>query len=447
MNSKHRIQTLNALGPYVHGVWENRNQKIGSEESQQGRSEFILKNFQNFMQLFQADEIKEMTCLDVGGYDGWMANQIKNTIPFKKVYTLEPREKSIQRGKYIRNYLNIKQNFTIIKNTLEGIASSSKSKFDIVFCAGVIHHTPSTLQAITNLAKLSKKGIFIETLIYEEPNILFKKRTTKKLVKVLEPKDIAYISSSIPTLGMSGHKYETNYSDGSASETTIVELPDIDLIKMSLRINNFTNNIVHASPQIYRKNLKLNKSSNATFRKLHAVIISSRPVDKESFLLDSAEKYENFFLLNSLNFKLLSLLYKKNERNKLRFYLSPNKFVRELSFVILPFNYTTHRLSSIEKKLINSVLINFESKHMFELAKHNLLNGPKKETTIEILVGITQKINCDWRVSYRSYAILHVLYKSKGNFREAARYKRLLQISNPNFPMKSLSAVKKFYKL
>lgn len=100
-NSKHKTQILNGRGPYVHGVWENKNQKIGSEESQQGRSDFILKKFQDFMHLFTVEEIKMMTCLDVGGYDGWMANQIKNTIPFKKVYSLEPRARNIQRGKFI----------------------------------------------------------------------------------------------------------------------------------------------------------------------------------------------------------------------------------------------------------------------------------------------------------------------------------------------------------
>jgi 2-polyprenyl-3-methyl-5-hydroxy-6-metoxy-1,4-benzoquinol methylase len=445
MNSKHKIQILNALGPYVHGVWKNKKQKIGSEESQQGRSEFILKNFQDFMNLFTVEEIKNMTCLDVGGYDGWMANQIKNTIPFKKVYSLEPRAKNIQRGKFIREYLNIKQNFVIIKNTIDNLALSSKSKFDIVFCAGVIHHTPSTFQAITNLAKLSKKGIFIETLIYEEPNSLFKKHNRKKKIKVIEPKDIAYVSSSIPALGISGHKHETNYLDGSAAESVIVELPNIDLIKMSLEINDFSNYVIHATPQSYRSNLKQKRLGNATFRKLHAVIISSRPTNSESFLLDSANKHENFFLLNSLDFKMLSLLSKSYAKNQLRFFSSA-KYIKEISLMLLPYKYRIHKLSRIEKKLINSALVNFESKYMFELAKRNLFNG-ETDTSIHILEGITKKINCDWRVSYRSYAILHVLHKSKSNLREAARYKSLLQISNPNFPADSLIAIRKYYKL
>ena len=429
----------------MHGVWENKNQKIGSEESQQGRSEFILKKFQDFMYLFTVEEIKMMTCLDVGGYDGWMANQIKNTIPFKKVYSLEPRARNIQRGKFIREYLDIKQNFVIIENTIANLALSSKSKYDIVFCAGVIHHTPSTFQAITNLAKLSKKGIFIETLIYEEPKKLFKRLSKNKKIKVIEPKDIAYVSSSIPALGISGHKYETNYLDGSAAESIIVELPNIDLIKMSLEINDFSEHIIHANPQSYRSNLKQKRLGNATFRKLHAVIISSRPTNGATFFLDSASKYENFFLLNSLDFKLLSLLSKSHAKNKLRFFSSA-KYIKKISLMFLPYKYRTHKFSRIEKKLIDSILINFESKYMFELAKQNLLNG-EINTTINILESITKKINCDWRVSYRSYAILHVLYKSKSNLREALRYKSLLQISNPNFPLDSLIAIKTHYKL
>ena len=83
---------------------------------------------------------------------------------------------------------------------------------------------------------------------------------------------------------------------------------------------------------------------------------------------------------------------------------------------------------------------------MFEIAKRNLFNW-EINTSIHILESITKKINCDWRVSYRSYAILYVLHKSKSNLREAARYKSLLQISNPNFPVDSLIAIKKYYKL
>ena len=91
-------------------------------------------------------------------------------------------------------------------------------------------------------------------------------------------------------------------------------------------------------------------------------------------------------------------------------------------------------------------MINFESKYMFELAKLNLINGDR-DVAIDILCNITQKINCDWRVSYRSYALLYALYKSQLNFREAGRYKNLLQISNPNFPLSSFIAIKKCYKL
>ena len=394
------------------------------------------------MQLFSVEEIKKMTCLDVGGYDGWMANQIKSTVPFKKVYSLEPKEKNIQKGKFIREYLNIKQNFVIIKKTLNDLSLTSKSKFDIIFCAGVIHHTNSTFQAITNLAKLSIKGIFIETLIYEEPNKIAKRRNSQN-IKIIEPKDIAYMSSLAPDLGISGHKYETNYSDGSAYESIIVELPDIQLIKMSLEINNFSKHIVHATPHSYRSNLKTKKLGSTPYRRLHAVIISSRPENKENLILDNAIKYENFFLLNSLNFKLLSLLNKSYEKNKLRFYLSSSK---KISLMLLPYKNKSYKLSSTEKKLINSVLINFESKYMFELAKLNLINGDR-DVAIDILCNITQKINCDWRVSYRSYALLYDLYKSQLNFREAGRYKNLLQISNPNFPLASFIAIKKCYKL
>jgi 2-polyprenyl-3-methyl-5-hydroxy-6-metoxy-1,4-benzoquinol methylase len=180
---------LNSFQPFAHGIWSNGKIKIGDEETLSGRNKLIVSEFKKIiLEKYTIEEIKNLTILDIGGYDGLISTQIEEVLPFKKIVCLEPRKKNFLKGKFVRNYLNLETKVEFINGNLNNI----KEEFDIIFCAGVIHHMQDLNGFIKQISKLAKKSIFIENCSYNPKNKFLNYFLNKLNLKLIETKDIIY---------------------------------------------------------------------------------------------------------------------------------------------------------------------------------------------------------------------------------------------------------------
>ena len=111
---------VNAHGPYVHGIWRNKTEQVGNEETLSGRAETIVETFVKTMRETYTDsQLSEMTFCDIGCYDGWITHEVEKRIKFKSYYGVEPRQKNIDKGNVVRAYLGIESSAIFEQGSLE----------------------------------------------------------------------------------------------------------------------------------------------------------------------------------------------------------------------------------------------------------------------------------------------------------------------------------------
>ena len=76
-------------------------------------------------------------------------------------------------------------------------------------------------------------------------------------------------------------------------------------------------------------------------------------------------------------------------------------------------------------------------KSRFEIAKFYAFNHETNHAK-DMLIDLIQSKNCDWRICYRSLAILAIISKSHGQDSNYQNYKDLCLTSNPQFPIEIL---------
>ena len=156
-----QIELINAHGPFNHSSWNNEEVIITNEERLSGRGDHLVSLIRkSIIERFTHDEIAQMTIADVGCYDGWILHKLSD-LPFKHMVGIEPRQKNIDKGIFVRNTLGISSR---IEFQCGDISTLSERNFDIVLCIGVIHHLESPSIAIELLNKGCSKFLFIETI-------------------------------------------------------------------------------------------------------------------------------------------------------------------------------------------------------------------------------------------------------------------------------------------
>ena len=420
---------LNAYKPYEHGVWENNSESIGGEEDLEGRTNLILQSFKNVVKNhFSINQIKNMTVLDYGSYDGYFSVVIEKMFPFKKIVSLEPRKKNYLKGEYVRNYLKINSNVEFVNDYIENIDET----FDLVFCCGVLHHIENINEFIQKILKKCKKLIFIESLIYDSRIKSLNFFLNKLNIKLTEPKDIIYKNTD-KFVGLVTYKYETNYVDGSCvKDLSLVSLPDYNFLKQVFFINNWKlNTFISAKQYIKRIKLRNRSFSSAIFYAMQSDNSIKDLVKKKIY------EYEKFYLTTFISLKILNIIYKYNFlRIFILLFLKKNKFVYE---IIYNFKY------------------NFNDKILFEKAK-NLLKNKNIYKCARILFKIIRNLKSDYRTVYRSFTLLGFLYSFKlknihnningeRDLVELNTYLKLLKISNENYPLEIINNLNKTYKI
>src|SRR3954465_15704472 len=137
------VELANAYGPYTHGTWSGKDVVIGNEEALAGRGAFMVSLIRKSLkEAFTPEQMKSMTLVDVGCYDGWVTTQLED-LPFKNVIGVEPREKNLAKGRMIRGLLGIETRCDFRLGAIEQLSEVlNGEKVDVVVCVGLLHHLP-----------------------------------------------------------------------------------------------------------------------------------------------------------------------------------------------------------------------------------------------------------------------------------------------------------------
>jgi len=430
--SAEQVELINAHGPYNHTVWTANGVDVGKEERSSGRGEFLVSKIRECItKNFSTEEIRTLSILDVGCYDGWILHQLSD-MKFKKMVGIEPREKNIIKGKKVREILNIE---TPVEFRIGEIDNLGDEKYDIVICLGVLHHVESIPDALRNLKGVCNKILFIETLC------LSSKHITDTSKEDLEMKDVVYQYKE-RTCGVTGQKYESAYYDGSADKLSVVSIPSIESLIMYMDTYGFKDIKIVADPKSYWE-LVWKKSG----RLLNGVCICAlREKDDKRKTSSESEwirDYEGGLLQTIISRRCIEPLYNyfclKKEIIKLWFPLVSLNIL----FYIITWNrhiglfaYINKKifLGKYEREIIKNLKFNPEDKLRLEYGK-TLFQQKEYEMAITVLKDITQKINADWRSVYRSFYLLSIICKKLNIELESKRYRELCLTCNNNFPV------------
>src|SRR5215470_19087593 len=232
------IEELNAFGPYNHAVWRGRGVTVTHEESLTGRAEFLSALLRRaLLESFPTEEMAQLTIADVGCYDGWLLEQLAD-LPFKRLIGIEPRARNLEKGKKVRQILGIRSR---VEYRVGAIESLQQETFDVVICTGLLHHLESVGDALRILRSICTRKLFIETLVLPSRHI------TTDFLRDLEAKDLANFGRS-PTVGLSGHKFESSYYHGSAIRPSIASVPTLSTLQMFMEHLGFRNVEVLVAP-------------------------------------------------------------------------------------------------------------------------------------------------------------------------------------------------------
>lgn len=428
--SSEEIELINAYGPYDHAVWTSQGLTVSSEGRLSGRVELLAKKIREcILKHFTMDEIKKLSILDVGCYDGWILQKLSD-LPFSKIVGIEPRESNIIKGKMIRKLLNIESK---IKFEIGDIESLGSQTFDIVICTGLLHHVESIPLAIHKLSSVCNKMLFVETIC------LSSKHMTKSFKKEIEMKDIVYFYKT-KRCGLTGQKFESSYYDGSTNKLKVVSIPSVESLLMYLDIEGFNNIQIVIDPKSYNSILKKGgRLANAI-----AICALVNP-DKDKLISDESswiQDYELGLMKTVLDRRYIEPLYKlfhlqKISLQSLFFFLNTLLYIRSPNWLSGLFRYFT-KIWFNDKyalEIIKNLRFSPEDKLCLEYGKI-LYNEQDYKGAISVLKDVTQKVNADWRSVYRSFYLLSQIYKEMGLIDESERYKNLCLIGNPKFPIR-----------
>jgi 2-polyprenyl-3-methyl-5-hydroxy-6-metoxy-1,4-benzoquinol methylase len=437
------IHSINAIGPFVHGVWKNQTQKIGDEEALTGRAQAIIDNFKYVMlKKYSIEEIKNFSLIDIGCYDGYLTTEIEKILPFKKIVGIEPRIKNIYKGIKIRKYLNIHTSIDFREGDIDTITKKGEV-FDIVFCSGVLHHIENVTEVLRKLKKITNKGIFIECQCYSS---LIKSKFIKKLVdnfynKILEPKDIIY--RFVPKItGVCGFKLETDYYDGSAKDLSVVCVPSPTYLQTSLLGVGFSNPEITLHPIEYRKKIF---SQLRDFRSV-CMFANAGKEGKDgsddiknniSFYVQSYERDMITKILSKDLFIKMGLLENEKSISETLFkFLIKKKFNRNLQKIA---NKIIEMIGkdNLSIEILKNIKFKPEDKINFEYAKYKISIG-EFDLGTNILLKIISELNADWRTCYRSFALLAIIYRQQNDMVNYTYFKDLLLTANSNYPINIL---------
>jgi SAM-dependent methyltransferase len=415
------------------GVWANNEGiRVGNQESMDGRAEVMLKKLRSeLLSTFTLAQISTMSIVDIGCNDGWLLHNLSD-LPFKSMTGVEPREKNVKKGFVVREELQLQNNIEFLVGDTTTLGSRT---FDIVVCTGVLYHVESIPFFLRELKKICNNYIFIESRTIDSGLL------SKQTVKQSELVDLPY-KFDTKLIGMSVHKFESAYSDGSAHIDTVVSLPTPETIVMYLQSLDFEDIKLVLGAKTFRQEI------NRKDRPLDGVCITARVTNSDEISSykkfktlgsQSAKKVESIYEHTILPLKVLNLVQSLGSRNKPIY----PKFSRKLWMWLQPANFHNDKieyqilkylsLDSNQKIIFRDLKFSPQDKINLELAKLDFYNGQYYESRTR-LENILNKPNADWRSIFRAYYFLILIGKRLQDSKLILDAENSLRTSNPNHP-------------
>ena len=430
------VYELNALGPYNHGTWSGNGRTLGAEEALEGRAGHIVGMFvSGIKKHYSAEQLAEMTMVDVGCYDGFLSVEIEKQVRLKKITAVEPRRKNIRKGEIARRFCGVKTSIEFAEGDIASLAASGQT-FDIVFCSGVFHHLENVDWAVKTLKKICSECIFIESQVYFSPRFsIFKNLYDRFNFRVIEPKDIIY--KFVPkSYSISGFKFETNYYDGSASGFSLVTVPSPETIKMTLEANGFNDVEILSMGDEYRSHIRSRLrdfSAACLFAKLNAGAPGvATKISKYIF------EYERGMLLEPLSPRLDGIFARYNAKktsfgDRLLLSLITSKHPLVFKFM-MPALLQAFCDTALQREIVSNIKFAAHDKILFEFAKA-LHRKSAFASALSVLNEIVGKPNTDWRITYRAFALMAIINLQTNDSAGARKHIELCLLANSNFPI------------
>lgn len=429
--SKELIEELNARGPYTHGIWRNDDFEIGNEEQLSGRASFLAETLRTKLtNEFSAQQLSQMSLLDVGCYDGWLLCQIED-LPLRRLVGVEARAKNLEKGAFVRSSLGLKSRCEFLPGTIENLSESVKGEqFDIVVSTGLLHHLESISFGLSQLRSVCRNRLFLETICL--PSVF----ETAELEKELELKDITYFHG--PKLfGLTAHKLESSYYDGSAASLGVVSIPSVQALKMMLTAKGFQEVETAVSIEEYRRRVRIG-ARNCNLACLWA---SANPRFEDS-TVELARSYETGVVTTLLPGPWIAFLWKcLNHQTS----PAPIEHLYEVVFgdpeqrQIAWQAFSSQMHDEYLQEIIRNLYHNARDKITLEWGKR-LVADRQFSSAVPVLQSLTQRNNADWRSVFRACCLLSWAFAQLDDHSNARRYRNLCSTANPLFPSDLLSS-------
>ena len=429
------IELANAYGPYAHGTWGGQNVTIGNEEALAGRGKFLVNLIRSeILRRYSLEKIQSMTLVDVGCYDGWLLCQLAE-LPFRHLIGIEPRKKNIEKGLTIRRLLGIETRCEFRQGSIEDLGEVlAGEKAEVVVSTGLLHHLSSTADGVARLHAICSGMLFVETICL--PSTI----EDHRLRDILELKDLPYFFKR-PVYGMTGHKLESGYYDGSATKMAVVSLPSIETLRMFLDVQGFSNIRVVADPEAY------SRAVQGGWRSFSAVCLTADVDSQRDTASETAgwvSEYEGGLMRILLPESLARELFLRECQNDRSVRLSL------LGFVVTGFLFAHGWKLKFWRNVLRWKVRDRYAREILQ----NLRHAPRDKIALEygkclisesrypeaeqVLFTITRRLNADWRSVYRAFCLLAWLLRLRGDLTGATRYEEMCLIANPQFPMEIL---------
>lgn len=426
------VELANAYGPYSHGAWVGPDIAVGNEESFAGRGAFLVSLIRGaILERFTVEQLRTMTLVDVGSYDGWLLCQLED-LPFRSMIGIEPRDKNLTKGRMIRTLLGVETRCEFRKGSIETLdAVLGGQKADVVLCAGLLHHLPSIAEGVARLRAICRHLLFLDTLCL--PSAI----EDERLRTALELKDLPYFFGD-HGFGVTGYKLESGYYDGSALGMSVVSLPSIGALRLFLRVHGFSDIRVVADPAAYAGAVK------GGWRQFSAACLVAEidpGHDANREVAAWVGEYEGGLMRTLLPQSLARGLYDRHSLGR-RGASADTWLVR----VVSGSGVRSSWLQTIWQRLMQRSL---RDRYALEICR-NLRHAPKDKAALEygkcllaqrrhveaeqVLLGITRRPNADWRSVYRAFCLLAWSFRDRSDLDRAARYVELCRTANPQFP-------------
>ncbi len=421
------VELVNAHGPYAHGTWVSEDFSVGNEEALAGRGAFLVSQIRRaVLEKFTIDQIRSMTLVDVGCYDGWLICQLED-LPFARLIGIEPRLKNFEKGRVIRSLLGISTRCEFRQGSIENLHEVLDGvQADIVTCTGLFHHLTSTTDGVSALRSICRQFLFLETICFPMAY------DNDSLAREMELKDLPYFFGD-KGVGVTGHKLESGYYDGSATQMTVVSLPSIGALQMFLEVGGFEDVKVLVDPDDY------GCAVAGEGRNFSAVCMTASP--RESAINPDlwVQEYEGGILRTLLPTNVAEALY--------RAYCLGETVDKVPELASLVFSMISGSKSEAEqaRRLLKARV---SDPYIFEIYKNiqycphdkaaleygkTLVASGNYEAGEQVLFRVTQRMNADWRAVYRSFVVIAWAARARGAS-HSLRYEQLCRIANPQYP-------------